>query len=305
VSFAGSGITINSVVRNPDTQITVNISVAGSAALGARDVTVSNPDGGTATAPGGLTITGPAGRFTSLTPARLLDTRESGQGPCLGPDAVRTLKVTGVGGVPSTGVGSVAVNVTATGPTTEGYLTVYPNGVTRPTASNLNFPPGRTIPNMVISKVGTDGFIAIYNNSGCTHVIVDIVGWYLADGGAPAPGGFAGLTPARLMDTRNPGQTCFGAGTRDLKVTSVGGVPATGVGAVAVNVTATGPTTEGYLTVYPKGVTRPTASNLNFVFGQTVPNLVLSKVGPDGSITIFNYGGCVHVLVDVVGYFIS
>ena len=50
--------------------------------------------------------------------------------------------MTGRGGLPATGVGAVVLNVTATGPTAQGYLTVYPTGGTRPTASNLNFMPG-------------------------------------------------------------------------------------------------------------------------------------------------------------------
>jgi hypothetical protein len=136
-------------------------------------------------------------------------------------------------------------------------------------------------------------------------VIVDVVGWY-ADG-SPSAGGFTGVTPARLLDTREAGQgPCVGVqGVRELHVTGVGGVPSTGVGSVALNVTATGATAASYLTVYPKGVDRPTASNLNFLTGQTIPNLVIAKVSPDGSVDIFNASGCTQVVVDVVGFFAS
>jgi hypothetical protein len=107
-----------------------------------------------------------------------LDTRVGGQGPCIGAGATRNLTVTGVGGVPASGVGAVAVNVTATQPTVGGYFTVWPAGQPQPNASNLNFSGGQTIPNLVIAKVGTNGQISIFNASGCTHAIIDVVGWF-------------------------------------------------------------------------------------------------------------------------------
>ena len=57
ISFSGSGITINSTTVNSSTSITLNINVSGSATTGARNVTVTNPDGGTFTLSNGLTIT--------------------------------------------------------------------------------------------------------------------------------------------------------------------------------------------------------------------------------------------------------
>ena len=75
---------------------------------------------------------------------------------------------------------AVVVNVTVTQPTSPGYLTVYPNGAARPLASNLNFSAGQTVPNLVVAKVGADGKVAVYNNAGSTHVILDVVGWYSA-----------------------------------------------------------------------------------------------------------------------------
>ena len=45
-------------------------------------------------------------------------------------------------------------------------------------ASNLNFGPGQTIPNLVVVKLGTGGKFSVYNAQGLTHVIADVVGWY-------------------------------------------------------------------------------------------------------------------------------
>ena len=63
-----------------------------------------------------------------------------------------------------------------------------------------------------------------------------------------------------------------------LKVAGVHGVPASGVTAVVMNVTAVKPTTSGYVTVYPDGKPVPAVSNLNFTAGRTIPNLVIVPV---------------------------
>jgi endonuclease YncB( thermonuclease family) len=99
--------------------------------------------------------------------------------------------------VPASGVDAVAINVTVTNPTLPSYLTVWPTGTPQPTAANLNFVPGQTVPNMIIAKVGANGRISIFNFHGSTDVIVDVLGWF------PAGAGYTGLSPARLMDSRS------------------------------------------------------------------------------------------------------
>jgi hypothetical protein len=101
-----------------------------------------------------------------------------------------------------------------------------------------------------------------------------------------APGTFTSLASSRLLDTRaGVGAPVAGVGahgTVHLKVTGRGGVPASGVSAVVLNVTVTGPAQTGFVTVYGAGATRPGVSDLNFVKGQTVPNLVIAPVGTGG-----------------------
>jgi hypothetical protein len=72
-----------------------------------------------------------------------------------------------------------------------------------------------------------------------------------------------------------------------------------------LNVTVVGSTASNYLTVYPTGASPPIASNLNFVAGQTIANMVIVKVGTSGKITLYNNAGFTPVLVDVVGWFPS
>ena len=73
---------------------------------------------------------------------------------------------------------AVVVNVTAVGPTAAGYLTVWPDAVTRPGTSDLNFNAGQTVPNLVVVQVGTDGKVALFNAAGSADVIADVVGYY-------------------------------------------------------------------------------------------------------------------------------
>ncbi len=237
------------------------------------------------------------GGFISTQPTRLLDTREGGLP--IGPGESIDLQVADVAGVPADAT-AVAFNLTATEVTASSYLTAYPTGEARPLASNLNIIPGETRPNMVIVKVGADGMVSIYNNNGSTELIVDLNGWF--DAGLEQ-GGFHALTPSRLLDTRTSGVPVGPGQTLDLAVLGEGGVPTDGVVTVALNVTVTQPTTSGHLTVFPTGVTRPLASNLNFLPGRTVANEVLVQVGADGMISLFNSAGSTHVVVDVTGWF--
>ncbi|MFM7616051.1 MAG: hypothetical protein ACKO72_01115 [Actinomycetes bacterium] len=245
-----------------------------------------------------------AGGITGIEPERLLDTRRPGEGPCV--NGVRTAQVAGqpFSAVPAD-ASAVALNVTVVSPTLPGYLTVFPKGATQPTASTLNYTPGQVVPNGTVVKVGSDGSIALFANAGCPNVIVDVVG-YFSPGAPTSAGGFFGVNPYRLLDSRTAGQVpCLG-GTRSYSLT-VAGVDGSAVPAesraVALNVTVTGATVPGFVTVYPSGTTRPTSSNLNYVGGQTVPNGVLVKVGTTQSIELFASGGCPDLIVDVVGGF--
>ena len=241
-----------------------------------------------------------AGGFVGLTPKRLLDTRESGQGPCV--TETRNLTVTGGSTTVPDTAGAVSLNVTVVSPLTPGYVTVYPNGDSRPTASNLNYTTGQIVPNNVTVKVGTAGQVAIYAFGGCPDVVVDVVGYY--EGGTPVlEGGFVGLTPKRLIDTRESDQGPCVDGTRDLNVTGGLTTVPDGANAVALNITVVSPSAPGYLTAFPAGATRPTASTLNYVAGQVVPNGTVVKVGNPGAISLYTNAGCPHVVVDVVGYY--
>ncbi|MGW0856270.1 peptidoglycan recognition protein family protein, partial [Streptomyces sp. NPDC002690] len=142
--------------------------------------------------------------------------------------------------------------------------------------------------------------VRAYHQSGLTSTTAAV------NVNVPAPKTFVPLTPQRVMDTRTglgvPKAKLGEAGVVSLQVTGSNGVPATGVGAVVLNVTATSPTAVSYISVYPDGATRTSASNLNVVAGQTVPNLVIVPV-VNGKVDFYNNAGSVNLVADITGYF--
>jgi hypothetical protein len=112
--------------------------------------------------------------FNPLNPTRILDTRNSSP---IGPNSSINLGVGGHFGVP-TQASAIVVNATVTRGTAQSFLTIYPEGITRPFASNLNWVAGQTIPNLVTVKLGTAKGITIYNSQGSVEVVLDLAGFY-------------------------------------------------------------------------------------------------------------------------------
>jgi hypothetical protein len=238
----------------------------------------------------------------AVSPTRILDTRGGPSIPSepLTHNETRIIDVAGEAGVPLDAT-AVVLNVTAVLPSEAGWFTVFPNGASMPATSSLNFAPGGVVPNLVTVAIGTGGDIKLNNARGTTHAVIDVIGWFEA--GNPADGArFNAVTPARLLDSRP--SSIFSAGeTRALQIRGQGGVPnSSTVSAVVLNVTVDQPAGSGWITVFPTGTTLPLASNLNYVAGQVVPNLVVATVGSDGRINIFA-SERTHVIVDVVGWY--
>jgi hypothetical protein len=229
-----------------------------------------------------------------------LDTRKGTGAPMGAVGAGRSIdiQVTGQGGVPATDVTAVVLNVTAVNPTAQGYVTVWPTGSERPLASNLKFTPDKTVPNLVITKVGAGAKVSLFNSAGATHLLADVSAYYTTDSQVVA------FNPKRLLDTRKGIGGIVGPtrGTQEVQVGGEAGVPVLGASAVIMNVTVVNPTSRGYLTVYPTGGSRPTASSINVLEGENRPNLVIAKLGDDGKVSYYNNSGSVDVIFDVLGY---
>lgn len=286
------------------------------------------------TVPGFGEVTPAASGFNPISPVRILDTR-LGRGIPAGPmtpgdgrlgdpnpwnraDTARAheLTVTGVAGIPDSGVAAVLLNVTAVDPTADGFLTIGPRpaGVGDvfndqnsyddwPSASNLNIRAGETAPNMVLVRVGAGGRIRFHLDGSTTHLIADVAGWFSSGGIEDGSAGFTGLSPRRVLDTRlTPGGPITAGETRTLSVAGVPGVPLD-ADSVVLNVTAAEPNGQGFVTVSPTGAGTPDVSNLNLMPGVTRANLVVVALGDDGSIDIRSELASTHVIVDIFGYY--
>lgn len=244
--------------------------------------------------------------FVAVTPQRLADTRTNwsdprGTGKLVGAGQTLQVVVAGSGArssepIPSN-ASSVSLNVTVTEAQGSGFVTVFPCGEPRPLASNLNYSTGQTVPNAVIAAVGEGRKVCLFAST-ATHLIVDLNG-YMRDQAA-----YFGITPERAADTRD------GTGVRK------GFVPAAGtlvvpVGAhvpdhamaAVLNVTVTEPASDGWVSVYPCNEPRQLASNLNFSWGQTVPNMVISALSYVDQTACIYSTAATHLVVDVNGYF--
>ncbi|WAH98277.1 S8 family peptidase [Arthrobacter sp. MMS18-M83] len=250
-----------------------------------------------------------SGTFKSLdVPRRQLDTR-NGTGAINGPIGPgQTIKVKlADGGYVPTGVSAVAMNITVTAPTAAGYITAYAGGTAKPGTSNVNYGPDQTVPNFAITPVSADGTVSFTNSSsGTVQLIADTFG-YVIGGAAPSqPGAFGVLVPPqRQLDSRTGGGPVAPGQTIRVQITGQGGVPVSGVSAVALNITVTEPTSAGFITAFAGG-TAPNTSNLNYGPGQTVPNFAITPVGADGTVSFTNSSsGTVQLIADTSGYYLA
>ncbi|HET8987323.1 MAG TPA: fibronectin type III domain-containing protein, partial [Humibacillus sp.] len=296
LNFASAQTTPNLVVAQLSPDGLVDLTVGGSGTVHLLADVAGYVSPGVAT---------DAATLRSLPPTRLLDTRSGLGAPqaAVAGGATVTLRVSGRGGVPTTGAGSVVLNVTATGSTAAGYVAVATRVSGSPATSSLNYAKAQTRANLVVVPLTDLGTVDLrVVSSGTVHLIADVVGWVA--GGVPTlDGTLTAVSPVRLLDTRASGDSLANHEWATVDVVDVAGVPLSGVSSVLLNVTATGATASGNLSVLPNGPGLPTGTNLNFVPGRTEANLVLAPVSPEGYVDVFaTTSGSVHVVVDVAGY---
>lgn len=298
---------------------------------GAFTITVTFNDGAGDSVTNSVAVRTLGSDFTPFGPWRMLDTRKGLGAPAapVAPDGTLKLKVAGVvvsdnGHSSSTplGVTAVVMNVTATGGTANGVLTVYGDqdqsgdALARPTTSNVNYRANQNVPNLVVVPVGKNGLIDFYNNSsGTTGVVADIQGYFTNS----AADEYFPVTPTRVIDTRKGIGTGTVAqipagGTVNVTVAGLsGGVIPFNATAIALNLTAVNATASGVITAYAASPASgsapfPSASNLNYAVGQTsadmaiVPLSVIAETS--GQIAIHNNGSApVDIVADASGYF--
>ena len=120
--------------------------------------------------------------FHTLTPCRLLDTRDASgptHGEGLPPSSDRLFAAKRACGIPSTAA-AAALNVTVTQPTEVGDLRLYVRDAPLPLASAINYGPGQTRANGIIVPLGLEGEVVVRCDqpSGSVHLIVDVTGYF-------------------------------------------------------------------------------------------------------------------------------
>ena len=228
----------------------------------------------------------------TFTPQRAFDTRKTGF--VLTPETPYSLQVTGSFALPSSGVSSVVLNVTAAGATASGYITVWPCNQPQPNTSNLNYLPYQDIPNAVIATVDSNGQVC-FASSSPTFLIADISGWFAQGTNLNV------ITPQRLFDTR-PAKRVSTSPTYVLDLSTASPISPGAATAVVLNVTAAGATKAGFATVWPCDQPQPPTSNLNFDANEDIPNLVITKVSATNTVC-FSASAPVHLLADLFGWF--
>ena len=249
---------------------------------------------------------GPSSTYHTLAPARILDTRAgTGLAGRFVSTVPRSFAVAGAGGVPGNAV-AVTGNLTVTGQTTGGYVSLTTSAQSHPATSTLNFPLGDSRANGVTVALASGHLWATYvgGTSATTNLVFDVTGYFTPDLKGDT---YHTLAPARILDTR--------AGTglagrfvstvpRSFAVAGAGGVPGNAV-AVTGNLTVTGQTTGGYVSLTTSAQSHPATSTLNFPLGDSRANGVTVALA-SGHLWATYVGGAsatTNLVFDVTGYF--
>jgi hypothetical protein len=259
-----------------------------------------------------IVLSSPDTTLVPVTPVRLLDTRANnpaGIGQFFHATP-RSFQITGRGGIPADAV-AITGNLTITGQTAAGYVSLGPTMNSAPSTSTINFPKSDTRANGVVVPLSPTGSLAAVYMSGAgqrTHLVLDVTGYFVA---TTTGARYTPLAPARFLDTRipRPGDAAmlrdatpygFRVGGRSISGVTV---PSDAV-AVTGNLTVTGQTRGGYLALTPNPQAAPTTSTLNFPVGDTRANNVTVRLGSGGFLYVTYRGsGRAHAIFDVTGYF--
>jgi PKD repeat protein len=137
----------------------------------------------TDTITGTVTVRAPQeGTYVALSPTRLLDTRSgNGLAGAFSAGIPRSFDVAGRGGVPDNAI-AVTGNLTVTGQSAAGFLSLGPDPAPVPTNSTLNFPAGDSRANGVTVALGADGSLSVTYSApagAATHVVFDVTGYFV------------------------------------------------------------------------------------------------------------------------------
>lgn len=250
-------------------------------------------------------------RYTPVTIARIADTRpDSGQptaGKTLGPGDTVNVQVSGVAGLPTSGIAAAVLNVSVIGPSADTVIRVYPAGSSTPPTSTMNASANATANNETVVALAPGGKVTVQNTKGTVDILVDVEGYFSSSGAQ-----YESMTPTRIADTR-PNSGYAGAGhmfgpqtTVNFQIGGREGVPDNAVAAV-LQFTTLGATNNGFLTAYPANEPKPGWPVVRYLAGEPTTKQATVRLSdaPRGSIKLYNSTGSVNLVVDVIGYYVN
>ena len=302
-SDGGGGITGYRITASPAiTPVTVAASARSATITGlTNDTTYTFSIVATNSAGSGPAATSPAVTpsarllFHPVTHVVTLDTGSAG----IAPNATRSVQVTGVGGVPSSNVNAVALDVVSFSSTAAGSFTVWPHGGTKPPTPQLSWAAGERVNTTVYVDVGASGLVDVTNAAGTTRLIVMVEGYYALDSAA---GDALTAVPAFRLFGGRAGTTIAAKATASFPVVGRGGVPA-GATAAVLQLTVVNSPTNAYLRAWPSGSTKSGVYDLYGPGGsRTVTTIV--PLDSSGSVSLSPYS-TIAVTADLLGWFTS
>ena len=250
--------------------------------------------------------------YVPISPLRVLDSRTPlGVGGSFAANAPRTFQVGGFsspsGSIPATAI-AVTGNLTVTGQTGAGYVSLTTIATTSPRSSTLNFPAGDTRANNVTVPLSAAGKLAAVYKAAAgrsAQLVFDVTGYFVP---GASGSGYSVLAPTRFLDSRAgkgiglTGRFVHGV-PRKLDVAGVKGVPPDAV-AVTANLTVVNQTRAGFVSVTPTAVASPATSTINFPTGDTRANGLTVKLGGGDLYLVYRgSGGQTDLVLDITGYY--
>ncbi|HEY5487432.1 MAG TPA: hypothetical protein VIK06_07285 [Candidatus Limnocylindrales bacterium] len=215
--------------------------------------------------PGSTTSSPTPGTYVPVDPKRLLDTRKGlGLAGTFVSHVPRTFVVADGAPVPPDAI-AVTGNLTVTGQTSGGFVTLGPTVGSSPAFSTINFPLGDNRADGVSVALGAGGTLqAVFvgaSGTSATQLVFDVTGYFAADLDHAA---YHAVSPYRALDTRSGAglSGVFAAGSP--RTFSVGGGIPAAAEAVTGNLTVTGQSSQGFVTIGPAVSSNPSFSTLNF-----------------------------------------
>ncbi|MCU1400734.1 MAG: hypothetical protein JWN62_3843, partial [Acidimicrobiales bacterium] len=246
-----------------------------------------------------------SGRLVPTDPRRVMDTRtDGGTSTRLAAGQTRELHLAGTDTIVPAGATAVVLNVTAVNAGVATFVTTFPCTTQRPVVSSVNVVSGAPQSNTAIVPLSRAGSVCFYSPHE-VDLVVDLAGYMIEGPGLR----FTPLLATRLTDTRDRqvaldlgggGSPLTTGATNVLQLAGARGIPADAV-VVSLNITATGTTGSGFLSVWPCSIARPVVSSLNAVEDHAVSAAVTGVLSGQGALCIFNQPST-HLIVDINGF---